>query len=69
MHRSRARLMASRITMPSSHQHSKKDKPSPAAMIEARRAHKAVAEAPLRYAFGDPLPGRSALDKMKKEMR
>lgn len=43
--------------------------PSPAAMLEAKRANELAAREPLRFAFGDPLPGRSALDKMKKESR
>lgn len=43
--------------------------PPPAALIEARRAQEMAAAQPLAYAFGDPLPGRSALDKMKREGR
>lgn len=51
--------------------YSRKDSPPPpSAVIEATRAHKAAeSQSPLRYAFGDPLPGRSALDKLKKESR
>lgn len=46
--------------------HRGKDRPSPQAVIEARRVAKlAAALDPLALAFGDPLPGRSALDKMK----
>lgn len=56
-------------TLPSAHGGGKDHKPSPAQLIEARRAHEAAVAQPLRYAFGDPLPGRSALDKMKKESR
>lgn len=43
--------------------------PPPAAMLEAKRAQERAALDPLAYVFGDPLPGRSALDKMKKESR
>lgn len=47
----------------------KDHKPSPAQMIEARKANAAAARDPLSYCFGEPLPGRSALDKLKKGMR
>ncbi len=39
--------------------------PSPAALIERRKAEAAAARNPLAYALGEPLPGRSALDKMR----
>lgn len=40
--------------------------PSPAAVIEARRAIERAALNPLAYAMGEPLPGRSALDKLRR---
>jgi hypothetical protein len=36
-----------------------------AAAIEARKAHDRAAANPLGHCFGEPLPGRSALDKMR----
>lgn len=69
-HRSKAMTrQAIMSTLPPAHRGAKDHKPSPAQMIEARRAHEAALATPLRYAFGEPLPGRSALDKMKKESR
>lgn len=40
-------------------------RPPNAAIHEAANATKAAELAPLNYAFGDPLPGRSALDKQR----
>lgn len=57
--------VAVRVASASINSGAKDHKPSPAAMIEARKARAAADRDPLRYAFGDPLPGRSALDKMK----
>lgn len=39
--------------------------PSPQAIIERTRAETAAARNPLAFAMGEPLPGRSALDKMR----
>lgn len=39
--------------------------PPNAAIHEAVNATKAAELAPLNYVFGDPLPGRSALDKQR----
>lgn len=43
--------------------------PPQGVMVEAKRAKALAEQEPLRYAFGDPLPGRSALDKLKREGR
>ncbi len=43
--------------------------PSPQAIIEARKAQEAASRDPLRYALGEPLPGRSALDKLRAAQR
>lgn len=43
--------------------------PSPQAIIEARRAQEAADKNPLAYSMGEPLPGRSALDKIRAAQR
>lgn len=61
-----------RLAMKSMHSFRDKPKPPPnAAVIEARKAMALAAQDPLAYAFGEPLPGRSALDKLhaKREGR
>jgi hypothetical protein len=39
--------------------------PPQAAVIEARNAKEKSWDHPLRYMMGEPLPGRSALDKLR----
>lgn len=47
----------------------KAPEPSNAALLEAKKAAAQAAADPLRFAFGDPTPGRSALDKLRREKR
>lgn len=68
-HRSRAMTRFQIMSTLPDGRHAKPQPPPPAAMLEAKRAQERAAQNPLAYAFGDPLPGRSALDKMKKESR
>lgn len=39
--------------------------PSPQALIERQRAEAAAARNPLAFSMGEPLPGRSMLDKLR----
>lgn len=52
-------------TMPRHESQERSEPPSPQALIERRRAEDAAAKNPLAFSMGEPLPGRSALDKMR----
>lgn len=56
-------------TMPRHESQEKSEPPSPQALIERARAEKAAERNPLAYALGEPLPGRSALDKMRAKQK
>lgn len=43
--------------------------PSPQAILEARRAQEAADRNPLAFSMGEPLPGRSMLDKLRARQR
>jgi hypothetical protein len=46
-----------------------KEPPSPQALIERTRAEALAARNPLAYSMGEPLPGRSALDKIRAQQK
>lgn len=47
----------------------KPPRPPNALLIEAKQANTLAHEHPERYIMGEPLPGRSALDKARREGR